>query len=67
MRLSQKEKGKSDMARPQAPFTAKPTKQRNTGSDKMRMSYERMRRDIKRIETEQAKAADMATPKRGRK
>ena len=55
------------MARPQTPFTAKPGKVRKTGLDKMRMSYDRMRRDIKRIEAEQAKAAAAETPRRGRK
>jgi len=53
------------MARPQKAFTAKPTKRRNNGPDKMRMSNMRMRRDIKRIEMEQARAAAQ-TPKRGR-
>ena len=42
-------------------------KVRKTGLDKMRMSYDRMRRDIKRIEAEQAKAAAAETPRRGRK
>ena len=55
------------MARPQTAFTARPAKERNTGPDKMRMSYDRMRRDIKRIEAEQAKAAAAELPKRGRK
>jgi hypothetical protein len=55
------------MARPQTPFTPKPAKVRKTGLDKMRMSYDRMRRDIKRIEAEQAKAAAAETPRRGRK
>jgi hypothetical protein len=55
------------MARPQTGFTAKPGKERNARPDKMRMSYARMRRDIKRIEAEQAKAAVIETPKRGRK
>jgi hypothetical protein len=57
----------TEMARPQTPFTAKPAKVRKTGLDKMRMSYDRMRRDIKRIEAEQAKAAAAETPRRGRK
>jgi hypothetical protein len=48
------------MARPQTPYTAKPAKERNSGPDKMRMSHDRMRRDIKRIEQEQAKAAAAA-------
>jgi hypothetical protein len=55
------------MARPQTPYTAKPGKQKNTGPDKMRMSHVRMRRDIKRIELEQARAAAAEAPKRGRK
>jgi hypothetical protein len=55
------------MARPQTPFTAKPAKVRKTGLHKMQMSYDRMRRDIKRIEAEQAKAAAAETPRRGRK
>jgi len=55
------------MARPQTPFTAKPAKVRKTGLNEMRMSYDRMRRDIKRIKAEQAKAAAAETSKRGRK
>jgi hypothetical protein len=55
------------MARPQTAYTARPAKERATGLDKMRMSYDRMRRDIKRIEAEQAKAAAAERPKRGRK
>ena len=55
------------MARPQTPFTAKPTKQINTARDKMRMGYARMRRDIKRTEVEQAKAAAAQAAKRRRK
>jgi hypothetical protein len=55
------------MARPQTSFTAKPAKERNSGPQKMQMSYDRMRRDIKRIEAEQAKAAVTETPKLGRK
>jgi hypothetical protein len=55
------------MARPQTPFTAKPAKQHNTSRDKMRMGYDRMRRDIKRTEADQAKAAATQTAKRGRK
>ena len=55
------------MARPQTAFTPKPGKKRNTGPDKMRMSHVRLRQDIKRIETEQAKAAAAETPKPGRK
>jgi len=52
------------MARPQTPFTAK---QINTARDKMRMGYDRMRRDIKRTEVEQAKAAATQAAKRRRK
>jgi hypothetical protein len=48
------------MARPQTGYNPKPAKERNTGPQKMAMSYDRMRRDIKRIETEQAKAAAAA-------
>ena len=55
------------MARPQTGFTPKPGKERNSGPDKMRMSHVRMRKDIKRIEAEQAKVALAATPKAGRK
>jgi len=54
------------MARPQGPVTAKPARVRNTALNKMRMSYDRMRRDIKRIKAEQAKAAAAETPGRGR-
>jgi hypothetical protein len=55
------------MARPQTHFSAKSAKERNTARDKMRMGYDRMRRDIKRTEAEQAKAAAAQTAKRGRK
>jgi hypothetical protein len=55
------------MARPQTGFTPKPGKERNSGPDKMRMSHVRMRKDIKRIEAEQAKAALAVAPKAGRK
>jgi hypothetical protein len=55
------------MARPQTGFTPKPGKERNTGPNKMRMSHVRMRKDIKRIEAEQAKAAAVETAKPGRK
>jgi hypothetical protein len=49
------------MARPQSGgFTPKPGKERNSGPDKMRMSHLRLRKDIKRIEVEQAKAAAAA-------
>lgn len=54
------------MARPQKPYTAKPSNRRNSGPDKMRMSHIRLRDDLKRIEAEQAKAA-AATPTAGRK
>jgi hypothetical protein len=56
----------TEMARPQTP-TAKPAKQSNTARDKMRMGYDRMRRDIKRTEVEQAKAAAIQAAKRRRK
>jgi hypothetical protein len=55
------------MARPRTPSTAKPAQQRNSARDKMRMGYDRMRRDIKRTEAEQTKAAAAQTVKRGRK
>ena len=55
------------MARPRTPSTAKPAQQRNTARDKMRMGYDRMRRDIKRTEAEQTKAAAAQTVKRGRR
>jgi hypothetical protein len=58
---------KQTMARPQTAYTAKPGKQKNTGPDKMRMSHDRLRRDIKRIEVEQARMAAAEAPKRGRK
>jgi hypothetical protein len=54
------------MARPQKPYAPKPSKRRNSGRDKMRMSHIRLRDDLKRIEAEQAKAA-AATPTPGRK
>jgi hypothetical protein len=57
----------TEMARPRTPSTAKPAQQRNTARDKMRMGYDRMRRDIKRTEAEQTKAAAAQTVKRGRK
>jgi hypothetical protein len=57
----------TEMARSQTPFTAKPAKQINTARDKMRMGYDRMRRDIKRTEVEQAKAAATQAAKRRRK
>ena len=54
------------MARPQTGgFTPKPGKDRNSGPDKMRMSHLRLRKDIERIEVEQAKAkAENPRPKR---
>jgi len=55
------------MARPGTPFTAKSAPQRNTTRDKMRMGYDRMRRDIKRTEVEQAKAAAIQAAQRRRK
>jgi hypothetical protein len=58
----------TEMARPQTGgFNPKPGKERNSGPDKMRMSHVRLRKDIKRIETEQAKAAALETPKPARK
>jgi hypothetical protein len=57
----------TEMARSQTPFTAKPAKQINTARDKMRMGYDRMRRDIKRTEVEQAKAAATQAAKGRRK
>ena len=55
------------MARPQRAFTAKPAAGRNTKPDKMRMSHDRMRRDIKRIEAERAEVAATERLERGRK
>jgi hypothetical protein len=56
------------MARPQTGgFTPKPGKVRNSGPTKMRMSHIRLRKDIKRIEAEQAKAAAAEVPKLKRK
>ena len=56
------------MARPQSGgFTPKPGKQRNSGPDKMRMSHVQLRKDIKRIEADQAKAAAVETVKLKRK
>jgi hypothetical protein len=57
----------TEMARPRTPSTAKPAQQRNTARDKMRMGYDRTRRDIKRTEAEQTKAAAAQTGKRGPK
>ena len=51
------------MARPQSAYTPKPGKVRNSGPTKMRMSHIRLRKDIKRIEADQAKAAALETPK----
>ena len=51
------------MARPQTGFAPKPGKQRISGPQKMRMSHIRMRKDIKRIEADQAKAAALEVPK----
>jgi hypothetical protein len=52
---------------PHTAFTPKAGKERNTGPAKMRMSHVRMRRDIKRIEAEQANAVAAETPKSRRK
>ena len=45
------------MARPQMGYAPKAGKARKSGPEKMRMSHIRLRKDIKRIEAEQAKAA----------
>ena len=67
MRLGARRNG-TEMARPQTGgFTPKPGKERNSGPDKMRMSHVRLRKDIKRIEAEQAKAAALETVKPARK
>jgi hypothetical protein len=42
--------------------TPKSSKLPRTGHEKMQMSYDRMRRDIKRILTERAKSADTGKP-----
>jgi hypothetical protein len=62
-----KKRNATEMARPQGGFTPKPGKERNSGPDKMRMSHLRLRKDIKRIEVEQAKAAALEIPKAKRK
>jgi len=41
------------MARPQKPYAPKPSKHRNSGPDKMRMSHIRLRDDLKRKRTQQ--------------
>lgn len=55
------------MVRPQKALTTKSATGRNSRSDKMRMSHDRMRRDIRRIKAEQAEAAAVETLKSGRK
>jgi len=54
----------ADFAR-KRPFTAKPAKKRNASRDKIPMGYDRMRRDIKRTEADQTKAAATQAAKRG--
>jgi hypothetical protein len=61
------ERNGTEMARPRTSSSAKPAQYRNSARDKMRMGYDRMRRDIKRTEVEQTKAAAAQTAKRGRK
>jgi hypothetical protein len=56
------------MARPQqSGYAPKPSKDRRTGPEKMQMSHERLRKDLKRIQVEAAKAADNEKPKHGRR
>jgi len=55
------------MARPRTPASAQAAQHRNTARDKMRMGYDRVRRDIKRTEAEQRKAAAAQPSKPGRK
>jgi hypothetical protein len=55
----------TEMARPQTAYTPKAGKARKSGPEKMRMSHIQMRKDIKRIESDQAKAAaELAKPVR---
>jgi hypothetical protein len=51
------------MARQQTGFSPRPGKERKPGPNKMRMSHIRLRKDIKRIEADQAKAAALEAPK----
>ena len=60
-------KKENDMARPQMGYAPKAGKARKSGPEKMRMSHIRLRKDIKRIEAEQAKAAAAEVPKTRRK
>ena len=55
------------LAHRQVALPPKPGKERNSGPDKMRMSHVRLRKDIKRIEAEQAKAAALETVKPARR
>ncbi len=52
------------MVRKQQPMAHRPssTKVTRTGFEKMRMSHERLRRDIKRILTERAKTKETGKP-----
>jgi hypothetical protein len=54
----------NDMARKQLPMANRPTstKVTRTGFEKMRMSNERTRREIKRILTERAKTKETGKP-----
>jgi hypothetical protein len=62
--VPQQRKG-TEMARPQTAYTPKAGKARKSGPEKMRMSHIQMRKDIKRIESDQAKAAaELAKPVR---
>jgi len=60
-------KKENDMARPQMGYAPKAGKARKSGPEKMRMSHIRLRKDIKRIEAEQAKAAAAEVPRARRK
>jgi hypothetical protein len=56
------------MARPQTGgYAPKAGKARKSGPEKMRMSHIRLRKDLKRIEAEQAKAAAAEVPRPRRK
>jgi len=58
----------NDMARPQTGgYAPKAGKARKSGPEKMRMSHIRLRKDLKRIEAEQAKAAAAEVPKARRR
>jgi hypothetical protein len=45
------------------PHTPKSSKQSRTGHEKMQMSYDHMRKDIKRIRAERAKTEATGKPK----